>query len=149
MKSSLSSVEKRVLWEILCCWPGRIYSMSSFNAYTSLGNMPHSNPSAIINSARSIPNLDFQIANQSLNTVEREQENIELRKIYQWINELSWYVALDLWLKIEVVKLCCSKHTMDEDPTLGYFPSNFIPKKLDYNFELLTEYNIVVWRIIN
>jgi len=48
--------------------------------------MPHSNPSAM----RSIPNLDFQIANQPLNAEREQQDTIELRKIYQWINELSW-----------------------------------------------------------
>lgn len=38
-----------------------------------------------------IPNLsDMQNFQSISNPLEREQDNIELRKIYQWINELSW-----------------------------------------------------------
>ena len=46
-------------------------------------NMHPNNPSM-----RSIPNMDFQIANQPGVNIDRE--NDELQKIYRWINELSW-----------------------------------------------------------
>ena len=42
---------------------------------------------------RSIPNMDFQIANQPVNI---DRENDELQKIYRWINELSWLVSKNL-----------------------------------------------------